>query len=74
MVRAQQGRLDEAITEMEELMNLPEIRSNNPLDAVGLNDPTAAGEFMCVYVYVMYLELEEAIALGDMLGYACLDA
>jgi tetratricopeptide repeat protein 21B len=37
-VRAQQGRLDEALVEMEELMGLPEIRSSNPLDAVGLSD------------------------------------
>ncbi len=41
MVRAQQGRLDEALAEMEELMCLPEIRSSNPLDAIGLQDPSA---------------------------------
>ncbi len=41
MVRAQQGRLDEALSDMEELMCLPEIRSSNPVDAIGLSDPSA---------------------------------
>lgn len=41
MVRAQQGALDESLTDMEELMNLPEVRSSNPMDALGLSDPSA---------------------------------
>ena len=37
-VKAQQGAIDEAILEMEELMGLPEIRSSNPMDHIGLSD------------------------------------
>ncbi len=40
MVRAQQGRLDEALTEIAELMHLPEVRSSNPMDSAGLSDPS----------------------------------
>jgi len=38
IVKAQQDEIDESLAEVEELIALPEVRSNDPLDAAGLSD------------------------------------
>ena len=38
IIKAQQDKVDESLTEVEELIALPEVRSNNPFDAAGLSD------------------------------------
>ena len=38
IIKAQQDKVDDSLTEVEELIALPEVRSNNPFDAAGLSD------------------------------------
>lgn len=72
-VRAQQGRLDEAIAEMEQLMGMPEIRSSNPMDAIGLSDGGMDGGYTSGKgTYADSLRLSEDDRVGAFVTYAAL--
>ena len=72
-VRAQQGRLDESIAEMDDLVNRPEIRSSNPLDAVGLSDGGLGGGGMAGKgTYADTLRLTDDDRVGAFVTYAAL--